>query len=1414
MAKKVTAWKPKGMNRDLSVSAFSSEFTFENINLRLSTNETNTQLSWVTEKGPKLMTIAQPSQQNTLTSPDKDFSWNQTDIKGTVIGTAIINHTLVLFSTESRPNYHVDYIYALKYLGNSENISARLIYDGNLGFDVEHPIETLVSYESELIQKVYWTDGINQPRMINIAKADTDYKETSFDFVNEIELNETIEVQKLLGASGIFSPGVIQYAFTYYNKYGQESNIFYVTPLYYISHRERGASPDETSVENAFRITVKNPDINFDYLRIYSIQRTSINDVPFVKRIQDISLKDVAEGGSVSYIDVGTAGNTVDPMELLYKGGEIISVETLEQKDNTLFLGNIKITKPRIEDTEGDTLYKSIENGINITTGTRKIYPEVITSGSLFYANQLNALNEDKNATVPCGGFMTGETYRLGVQFQHKSGKWSDPVFLKDLLQDKDFNINIADNSYTGDNYVELPIFRGSFNKSLSENIISKGYLKVRGVVVFPTIKDRTVVCQTVACPTLTTSQADKGIAAQASWFFRPGALANGKYVNDEKGTVYPTPYSADSGVLKYVDKDNYDYTSIRNVEIEGGFNRTNRFQLTKNYLTLHSPDLEFDPQMSVLDYSRMFYNPFGQAVFNRTLSDILIQTDTPTISKDANGFIHKSFSDNSAFGIVSGLFYEDYAVGEDKDEEDLTRLFKSFPLENSPVKWMVYPWQADGSLNNDINRPTGAGVATAVLKKKVISNLRHSNRTIWDTNKNLHGARTLQDLQFYNSNEATVIKVDGNLYQGNIDTILNPDYSDGKYFAFLGEASDITKSDVNTLFTSDVLWKTSNTQEDKTIEDHPIIAKVRSTVLAYTTPDSNTWTAAPLIANGSAYPDLGIKKEFVRVKYKSTPHLVMRADNNSIQFQQDSLPIINIVNIDIPMRFGGTSPDALKENTWIPCGEPVVLSSTGNTTFDYSYGDTYFQRWDCLKTYPFTRDDKNQIVEIGSFMLATRVNIDGRYDRNRGQLSNINMSPVNFNLLNPIYSQQDNFFSYKIQDEDTYKDNYFPNQLTWTLNKTSGADVDNWTTVTLANMLELDGDKGEIRSLQRLNDQIIAFQDSGISQILYNENVQISSTQGVPIEIANSGKVQGNRYFTDTVGCSNKWSIVQTPSGLYFMDSNSKDIYLFNSQLTNISLNKGFNTWCKNNIPSSKLKWTPRFLNKCFIGCYDKKNQDVLFINNETALAFSEKFGTFTSFYDYEKTPYLCSLDDNNIWVREDLSKTSLYEHQAGEYCNFFGYNKPYSMTLIANPEPQLDKTFTNLEFRANVQGEGSYVSNTDTFTPSLPFDYLETWNEYQHGITELANKTGYDAIRHHMRYDNTSSLNRDFRIWRCDIPRDNADVTENEMLLGIKRFKARPMDRMRNPWIYMKLQKNQANALKTLPKSEIHDIILTYYN
>jgi hypothetical protein len=1373
MAKKIMAWKPKGMNKDLSVSVFSAEFVFNNRNLRLSTNENNTLLSWVNEKGTQLLTVYEElengEQGNTFT------------IEGNPIGTAVINHWLILFTHGEE----YDYIYKLRWKDIvAGHLWGKIICKSicsYMNLDLQHPLETLTSYESDNIQKVYWVDGKNQPRIINI---NNDYGEINtpgycaFDFIPELQLQEEVAVTKIVGCAGKFHSGVIQYALTYYNKSGQETSIFYTSPLLYISYTDRGANPEE-NVDNAFKISIHNVDKHFDFIRIYSIQRTSIDATPYCKRIQDISIRDLKPSEtSVSYTDLGYSGDTVDPTELLYKGGEEITADTIEQKDNTLFLGNIKY----ISQMNELALDGIVKNQVSLFPTTREFEASVVAKSGYSYANQLTAyttespLPEDSQGeSTPCGGFKFGEYYRLGVQLQYKTGKWSKPIFIEDYLFEKgDLQGTIPK---IEENTITIPIIKGVLTQEASSAFMAAGYKKIRGIYVPQNIKDRQIICQGVVNPTLYTQhqrETDKNIYAQSSWFFRFA----GEAATADTGAVFPAGVGDPNKLLPY-DSDNPNNPALRHIEIQGKYSPENQFRMDNSFVTYHSPDIEFDKQLFSLDFTGVSIRQVGNVIVNNVFSDIEIQTETATISNTGSGFVHKSFQ-SSVHGIVSGLFWDDFIVEDWNEYADVKNNITELKAQKSSAKWMVYLWNKTGALNNDINRPADRGNMTAKLKKKVISNLRYTD-TLYSTYPEVTISNTPQ---LFRSDQISILKFTDNdntrIYQGNIDTALLPDNSSGQYFAFQG-STIVGTVDIVTTFTSGSWWKTDGKEAGNTDERG---------LYKWNTSDSS-WFRPSIEASqniGNQYLNLVLKKDLVRMKYKSTPHLVFDAQCH--WGQNYTLPVIEITRtLDSESIYGGQSTDAFLENKWIPCGKAVCLNNS-EVTFHYAYGDTYYQRWDCLKTYPFTFEDLNQVVEIGSFMLETRVNIDGRYDRNRGQLNNLNMHPANFNLINPVYSQLDNFFTYRILDNDSYTLNEYPNEITWTKTKENGADVDLWTNITLASSLDLDGNKGEVRALRKINDTLLAFQDSGICQILYNENMQISTTEGVPIEIANSGKVQGKRYVSDNIGCSNKWSITDTPKGIYFIDSNEKSIYLFNGQLQNISTALGFNSWTKKNIPAGNVFWNPVDFEN-FVSYYDKLNQDILWINQDDALALSEKFDVFTSFYDYGNTPFFINLDDAGVWIRSD---GSIWQHRGNPYyCSFFGDTYPYEMTLVGNPDPQVSKIFTNIEFRACVDTDG--VTTDGIFIPHLPFDFLTVKNEYQFGRTALSYKHGKGSLYHHTK-DNDSTLKRKFRSWRCDIPRDQNSKNK--------------MDRMNNPWVYLTLEKKKDTQLRT----EIHDLIMTYFD
>jgi hypothetical protein len=162
-----------------------------------------------------------------------------------------------------------------------------------------------------------------------------------------LNLNEDISITKQYDASGLFDPGVVQYFMTYIDLYGRESKIFYQSPLYYTSMHNRGGmysvNGDGTSNEecnNSFTITINNWDTQFDYIRVYSILRTTLNGQPQAKVVTDLLLKDNSTE-SIVFVDTNTTGYAISPTDIFFLGGIPVAASTIKQKDNTLFIGDL-----------------------------------------------------------------------------------------------------------------------------------------------------------------------------------------------------------------------------------------------------------------------------------------------------------------------------------------------------------------------------------------------------------------------------------------------------------------------------------------------------------------------------------------------------------------------------------------------------------------------------------------------------------------------------------------------------------------------------------------------------------------------------------------------------------------------------------------------------------------------------------------------------------------------------------------------------------------------------------------------------------------------------------------------------------------------------------------------------------------
>lgn len=1483
----------QGMRQDNHPIRQESKYLWEAHNIRFTARDNSTLLSMTNERGTKIVDRL---------------------IVGSYIGHCVVGNYLVIFTVNNKDST-LNYIHRIE--KKTDGWVATILYTGNLKMDVEHPIQALGIYEGELVQKVYWVDGKNQPRSINVVAdrllfegkdimelPDADknnlYPEGCFDFTQELLLNEEITVTREEGG-GAFSPGTIQYAFSYYNRHGQESNLFYTTELLNISFPTRGGSPEDV-VSNTFHISIKKPESNFQYLRIYSIHRTSIDATPIVKIVTDI---EITGSNEITYVDTGLTGFNIDPTKMLYIGGESIIAGTIAEKDNTLFLGNIELNRKSISDELKDALRKQV-----VTIGTRRIELKSVDDSEAIY---------EYNNQLPVGNtasFKIGDFYRLGVQFQHKTGKWSEPLWLRDLEITEDVRPK-----RDGDSII-VPNMTIQLNESIINDLDTLGYKRARALVVLPSIYDRMVLAQGILCPTVFSikDRVSNTPFAQSSWFFRPMSKSTDNLTDIEKGSTVSFAHLdlLKSGSDRGAEIQNMISVSFSKANIDTKQDRAtnnNAFFVDQSIITMHSPDIEFDDSTKqALEGGDFELNIVGLTEFKSNAGDISIQTSSAVPAPNDNGFFHKSFltTNYENKGMVAGMFYKSHLI-DDKDNGKTLYAYNAIE-KNWELNWLVYPWQRSGSLNNDIVRPESGGARTSVLKRKVISNIRFSPDVKWLSKPwSSEDKNGITPVSIFNSNEVSLIKIPTPKnsgiralnYYGNVDTLITTDseytfyvtpntgvnlqgsgvitnsftkiplqsiktnYSDNlagdfkeqlkttnepvrmKYkstphavfaFNYLNNSSPVILPRINDLNkytgTNDIpFWsnigsadlETLNVYKNATIQEIISIpgfpSDVEKKVLEmlknnhkddltgiyaictcsvrsqdsnyadlYVTGKGGEWEkVTDGTTDGTKDLELGNiyyyanEKTYWKVVYHGSKVLYklnqadlysIKQDNINISEPKPCLYMAELRRKSKPINmFGGDTDEALRNNSWIPAGPIVPL----NSKIEFRYGDTYYQRYDCLKTYSFTEEDENSVIEIASFMCESRINLDGRYDRNRGQISNLNMSPINFNLMNPIYSQRDNFFNYRILDKEYYRNNKYPTQILWSLEKSYLEDIDTWANVTLANSIDLSGSAGSITSLETFNNTLIAFQEQSISQILFNSRVQIPTSDGTPIEITNNYKVEGTRPISNVIGCQDKFSIAKSPSGLYFIDNSADILYLYNGQLQDISTQFGGKFWLRKYHANEK--WNINSKSSVRLS-YDPKNKDLYLspigdTDNENTLCYSEQMGQFTSLMSYSKA-IMFPIDNSFYSLTSSDGTTELWENFKGNYNQFFDEIKLPRFTYICNEDVSYTKIFDTIEYRADVYNkEGLLIHNKS-------FDWIKAANEYQN--------TGEKTLSQARRTINDISLRKKFRVWRGQIPRQGRE-------------------RIRNPWTSISLGfKKSLNENDNMFHFILHDISTKY--
>ena len=1602
-----------------------------------------------------------------------EFSYSNFFNDAIIYGGTVCGEYLVLFTKVSVS----DLIFRAKIdsvTTQSNTMYCELVYSGSLDFNYD--MEFTTYYESEDVQKVYWVDGKNQPRVINICELHQTSYTTNLDFVPKIDVLPIVNVEKQYEGRGIFPSGVIQYYITYYNKFGQESNAVHVTPLYNISPSDRGGAEDETQT-CSFKIHIENVDNHYDNIRIYSYIRTSLNAAPVVSIVGDLEINKENSAQYYEIVDDNYGNINVPASDILFLGGNTISASTIEQKDNTLFLGNISSIANNDDYTE---LKKVLEN--NRTTPnrdglsfvSRPIADKEAVNDDYGYAPNMDNSSKDR-------GFKYLEWYRFGLQFQSDTGEWGNTLWLNDkqnplrpdiVAYDENKDVIIQKMYDKVGNFHSLAAVKFEPTEDI-KNIINKYNSKYyRLVMAEHNDLSRTVKTQGIIMPTIFNLQQryDNTVFGIPAWstsifkkhskhydnidYFQKHNENNPDNVDFKYTNIYPTQ-QLDSALyeLEIINPNDDNYGSVNNYALKilpSATKNTNgvfeylkyidvQIQLVRkapgglennppDYITEDdikaaknsphgnvvqdmfffrvTPYVDSNGEVSPLttytlrefrlagkikntleslikeacsktwrDYTEATEDTVsGVAQYDKILNSLeIISADNFDKNRKKNSvrtshiekfklyrngtldntqslvdtyknqyFIDSNLCNmwcpnidninlgNYKFRIVGTLdisnTISDYELlTENSTIEGTTysaykTIFNryeyakekpgitSFPLwesyDTKSLMW-VYPWNQDTLQKNTRDNNV---VYAPKIKNKIFANLWKTNTTYID---NINYEDTT-----LNKYEDNTVYIEGNLYQGKYQNVLFPlntrrayiyseegitKSTDFKYIdsliknnqtAIQNEANEINDSInikysstphlvlnlgkhngfLNTLpnyeiiydegYTGNVdiatkivyptglktiLYSLSSVNNGDLFK--PLINK-NSTNTAVLT---ESWIGVPTLTitnvnnksasisfrfsqygdmfkNPSNSEEFAIKNEYIlcnldfllyiedvqkegnitTIKFSyydadkrfivynnKIAELIKTSSHSTIkEFNQEGITTTNFnewsfdsklflgelyTEYDPTTFMGGNTENALELNTFIPISNPTPI---GETIYGFE-GDTYYQQWDCLRTYPTSEEDTNKIVDVVSAMIETTVNLDGDTRKTRGRSDMINVRPSNMvNQINTVYSQSNNYMTSKILDEK-FKDSTHPLQYWWSLTKTPNADIDTWTGVNLTSVAELDGDKGPLNKIKRWNNQLYAFQDKGIALINFNNQTTVSTQEGLPVEIQNSGKVSGHYYIITNNGCKNKWSIVESPNGLYFIDGYNVSINVIGDGIKSLSQLNLFQDWIE-----QKEKDPDRIANGThFKGFYDPIHKEVYFADDKDCICYNELLQQFTSFYDYQNMRNMFVASGHVYTITSEDKIYKMFE--GNDYCNLFDKQCDYYMQYKINNEPFIDKTWTNLEYRADIFDRGNIQTNefdTNDIVNNETFDSLKVWNEYQNGELDLTT----------VRFGYLKDAKPKFRIWRTNLPRAKATDSTNKFGL----------DRIRNPWIMLELKKTG----DTSKRMEFHDLVIKY--
>jgi hypothetical protein len=1168
-----------------------------------------------------------------------------------VIGHSVTRDGLLLFSTD---NNGFDCIWYVSDSGSKKEVELR--YCRRLAFSSENPIQAISNYENQNIDKTYWIDGINQQRSVNIKDKDlVNLKVSILAMVGNFNLSQIDVLDSFSG--GNHTAGVVQYAYNLYRVNGSQTKISPLSEAVSLDKGINGGGELNEVVSRTISIGMKKLDTSYENIKVYAVKYTSYNQSPSISVIMD---QKIPSNGELGYFDDGSIVTSVSSETFLFLGGEILIPRSMEVKHNRMFLSNYA-------ERSYDLVNK---DGINVADGCRAFSYNVLNQSLLADSmkgtefNQVPAstpLNPDAQS-IPSNfscinpdysfyRFQKGATV-LGPNKPGGTGK-----FLKyELTRSEIGSDGFTDKDAEGRFYKDGEVYRVSL----------QFYSKYGEVSTPKWIAD------------FVTEQSSKGNLSGYYGTMKVTLLDEFyEWLETVQEDLRPVGFK-----LLRAERNAQDKTIVAQGIINGMIATGNKNRDRANDFSQAAKDFCHDGKN--IKVPSMIRN------FGDVLCPMLGSKTYLSIPGKQHPEGNAVFGKNGAFRNNTSEIYHFRASA---DARRMSYQFNKLMQFNCP--------EIEFDLLNSIS----------TNNLSAIGMLKNTSNEWWGKELHVTSKTVVAEARTKNciSPSAKVASQPGNL------TEVTNGSNSIQDFGIIGPSGNPEGYDNHQFYRE---YNNDNNggfvfkKKDYKVLGKPEVAE-RGATKSYYKKDSRLSYSNSLEGLGSdtanEVDDIG-ENGVDRINSWSckSAFFVLGEDNEDLQNRTSIEDIYSELEIEDPFGlilcefktadllkyvggiYGGNSYEDKKRTNYIEIG--TYSDILDKTLFIKSPGDTF------VSNYKFERISKSgvessenkisHITEIVSYTTETSIDLRRRNDLSVTNWDNKFMPLYeNYKKYNRVYSQEPNFISRRDNDYTFQAVKNFETSIISTKQKIPNETIDSWTDILINEQIALDGRYGAVNALVSFRDEIFAVQDRAIARISILPRVQVTGDDGVAVQLGTGTLFNEYKYMTTKSGSVNKWGVIATERGIYYVDSLNKSFMVFSENgVDNLSDREQFHQEFQSLLHEGLLVADNPVLMKGVSMGYDQMTKDVymsIWKNGAcTTIAYGESKKGFTSYYDYDARMYI--YNKNEMLTLSPFSGSKMYKNFTGKYNVFYGQQKDSYYSLIMAPEPEVECLFNNIEYNS----------------------------------------------------------------------------------------------------------------------------------